>query len=299
MSFNLYFAGSRVGNDEYIIKTKSHRLYSYINDFKAIEKFCAEKERGPLLVDSGAFSVAHNNKVVDIDKYIEYINNNPQIENFIELDIIPFPLVNKQTVIDSAEGSWKNFLYMIERLKEPYKLLPVFHFGEDLKYLKQILEFKYKGKHIPFICVGGRHGLSGQKLEKYFETIFITIQSSSNPNVKVHILGMTVLSTLEKFPFYSADSTSHLQNAIYGGIRSPYGIINISKENYNKNNYKYLSPLEQQCVKEWVEKFGYTIDELSKEYHKRICFNIDYTLHWAKNYTYKGPKSFVDTIGLF
>ena len=89
--FNLYFAGSRQGNDEHIIKKKANRLYSYANDQAHIEKFCAESVRGPLLVDSGAFSVAHSGITVDIDAYIDYINLNPQIENFIELDVIPYP----------------------------------------------------------------------------------------------------------------------------------------------------------------------------------------------------------------
>lgn len=297
--FNLYFAGSRQGNDEHIIKRKANRLYSYANDQKHIEKFCAAEERGPLLVDSGAFSVAHSGITVDIDKYIDYINNNPQIENFIELDIIPYPVLNHDTAKYTAEKSWENYLYMIERLNEPFKLLPVFHFGEDLKYLRRILEFTYKGEHIPFICIGGRHGVSTTKQEKYFETIFREIHNSSNPNVKVHILGMTVLNTLEKFPFYSADSTSHLQYAIYGAIMTPYGGINVSEGNKKMDNFRYLSEPEQKIVLAQIERMGYTMEQLSTDYLSRICHNIDYTLEWAHNYQYKGPKSFKTTRGLF
>lgn len=297
--FNLYFAGSRQGNDEHIVKRKANRLYSYANDQKHIEKFIAEPERGPLLVDSGAFSVAHSNITVNIDDYIAYINNHPEIENFIELDVIPYPVLNHQTAIATAEASWENYLYMIERLDEPFKLLPVFHFGEDLKYLKRILEFTYKGQHIPFMCIGGRHGVSTAKQEKYFETIFKTVHSSSNPNIKIHVLGMTVLNALEKFPFYSADSTSHLQYAIYGMIMTNLGAINVSDGNFKKGNFKYLTKEEQDIVLKLVTDLGYEMEKLQTDYLSRICFNIDYTYYWSQNYEYKGPKSFKGLNKLF
>lgn len=297
--FNLYFAGSRQGNDEHMIKRKANRLYSYVNDQKNIAKFCAEPERGPLLVDSGAFSVAHSNKVVDIDEYINYINNNPQIENFIELDVIPYPILNHATAKESAEGSWTNYLYMIERLNEPFKLLPVFHFGEDLNYLRQMLEFEYKGQKIPFMCIGGRHGVSTKKQEKYFETVFRVIHNSSNPNIKVHVLGMTVFDSLEKYPFYSADSTTYLQFAIYGAIMTDLGPVNISARNEYSDNFKHRTKQEQDKIIELVTELGYTIDELANDGVKRIEHNIDYVLRWAKSYQYKGPKSFKITKGLF
>jgi len=297
--FNIYFAGSRQNNDEHILKRKANRLYSYANDQKHIEAFIQAEERGPLLVDSGAFSVAHSGITVDIDKYIEYINAHPMIENFIELDLIPYPVLNNNTARESAEVSWKNYLYMIERVNEPFKILPVFHFGEDLKYLRQILEFEYKGQKIPFMCIGGRHGVSIKKQEKYFETVFREIQNSSNPNIKIHVLGMTVLSTLEKFPFYSADSTTHLQFAIYGAIMTDFGAVNVSAHNNKMNNFRYFTPEEQDKIMSVVTELGYTMEELSGDTVKRMCYNIDYVLRWADNYTYKGPISFKNVGGLF
>lgn len=298
MKFNLYFAGSDDGTKEHIPKIGANRLYSYHNDKKSIIDFCNYSSRGPLMVDSGAFSVAHSGAIVDIDEYIKWINNNKHIENFIELDLIPYPILNQETARESAETSWKNYLYMIERLDEPFKLLPVFHFGESVEYLKQMLEFEYKSKKIPFICIGGRHGVSTEKQEKYFENLFKIIHQSYNPNVKIHVLGMTVFSTLEKFPFYSADSTSHLQIAIYGGIMSEFGTINISSKNTKKNNFTYFSQDEQQIITNKVESLGYSIEQLKESREARIQYNIDYCFEWSKNYQYKGPKSFIET-GLF
>lgn len=297
--FNLFFAGSRQNDDRHIIEKKANRLYSYANDKKHIQKFIETEDRGPLIVDSGAYSVAHTQIIVDIDKYIEYINDNTVIEYFIELDVIPYPVLNREIAKFTASESWNNYLYMINRLDEPFKLLPVFHFGEDLKYLKQILEFRYKGEKIPFMCIGGRHGVSVIKQEKYFETIFRTIQNSSNPDIKVHVLGMTILTTLEKFPFYSADSTTHLQNSIYGLIMTPYGKFNVSERNVKSNNFKYWGDVEKLLVLEYIEKLGYKLEDLEISYEARLNFNIDSMLDWSDNYEYKGPKSFKIKQGLF
>lgn len=292
MAFNLYFAGSKQGNDEHILKNKGCRLFSYGNDRKDIKEYLEHKERGTLLIDSGAFSVAHSGITIDIDAYIEYINSHPEIEYFIELDKIPYPILNHETAEDTANVSWKNYLYMIERLNDWTKLLPVYHFGEDLKYFKRMLEFKKDGKHIPYICIGGRHGVSTQKQEEYFDTLFNEIKNSSNPNVKIHVLGMTVLSTLEKFPFYSADSTSYLQYAIYGSIMTKYGGVNISNGNHKKSNFKYLSKEEQLEILKEITDLGYTLEELQDSYLKRICFNIDYCIKWSNNYKYRPSKIF-------
>lgn len=297
--FNIYFAGGPMNKDAHIIKTGANRLYSYANEQKLITNFCAAEGRGPLLVDSGAFSVAHSGAKVDIDSYIKYINENPQAENFIELDVIPYPILNIQTAKDSAEGSWNNYLYMIDKLDDPYKVLPVFHFGENLSYLKQMLEFEYKGKKIPFICIGGRHGVSMDLQEQYFKTIFTTIHNSSNPTVKVHILGMTVFSTLERFPFYSADSTTYLMLAIYGNIMTEFGPITVSAKNNGEGSFRYMSKERQEILQRTVEQNGYTIEQLSHCYRSRVEYNIDRTLEWARSYVYKGQKSFKKCAGLF
>ena len=39
---------------------------------------------------------------------------------------------SKEDYDESARLSWENYLYMRERVKEPDKLMPVFHFGENL-----------------------------------------------------------------------------------------------------------------------------------------------------------------------
>lgn len=289
MAFNLYFAGSRFDGDKYILKNKACRLFSFANERKEIKEYATYEERGTLLVDSGAFSIYHSGAKIDIDEYIQFINDNPRIEHFIELDVIPYPVLDYNTAEKSAQGSWENYLYMIERVNDWEKILPVYHFGEDVKYFKRILEFTHEGKHIPYICVGGRHGVSTLQQEEYFNNLFTIIKESSNPNVKVHVLGMTVLSLLEKYPFYSADSTSYLMQAIYGTIMTRFGPVNVSSGNKGKNNFIFLTDVEKKEVLDEIKRFGYTLEDLQETYTSRIEFNIDYCLNWARNYEYK-PK---------
>lgn len=299
--FNLYFAGSRNKiADDHIIQKRGCRLFSYLNESKDIAYYLTQEQRGLLLIDSGAFSVAHANAVVDIDKYIQYINSNTEIEYYIELDEIPYPVLNIETARESSEASWRNYLYMIERLDDPLKLLPVFHFGEPITGLKRMLSYKVNGTTpIPYICIGGRHGVSTSKQEDYFRKMFTIIHESPNPNVKVHVLGMTVFSTLEKFPMYSADSTTYLKIAAFGGILTDSGIINLSTKNNNLDNYKAFDETNKSAVMGIIEKFGYTIEQLTEDTNERLKFNIDYCMDWANDYTYKGPKSFKHIKSLF
>jgi len=291
--FNLFFAGATGKNAEYLSRhPEACRLYSYLNDKKSIERFYMMKPRGKLMIDSGAFSVAHSGKSVDIDDYINFINRHPEVEHFIELDVIPYPILNKETAEYSAKKSWENYLYMIERLDNPYVLMPVFHFGESIEYLRQMLNFNYKGKFIPFICIGGRHGVSEKIQSNYFYKIFYEIENSSNPNVKVHVLGMTILSILEKFPFYSADSTTWLKQGVVGTILTKKGIIPVSNRKDTKNCYDKLSNNLKQAVEKEVNELGYNINSLVSCDYQKQYYNIDYVMRWAKNYEYKGPKSF-------
>ena len=296
MAFNLFFAGCKKTEDEILYKNKAPRLYSYLNDRKEIDEYAKRPERGLLLVDSGAFSVAHSGKTVNIDEYISYINSHPEIEYFIELDEIPYPVLNVQTAKESAEGSWRNYLYMIERLDDPYKLLPVYHFGEDIKYLQQMLEFTYKGKHIPYICIGGRHGVSTLEQEKYFDRIFNIIKHSSNPDVKIHVLGMTVLNSLTKFPFFSADSTTYVKQGAYGLLFSSWGPINIGDRNYKFTNFKYMPDEAKQRLLDEVHSFGYDMDALCKDTLLRTKYNIEFTLKWMKEYQYTPSSTLTNTL---
>lgn len=295
MAFNLYFAGQQIKEvDEYLQSKSVLRLFSQVNERKRIEEWRQGGYSNKLFIDSGAFSVAHNGKTVDIDQYIQYINDRPDIPIFVELDEIPFPVLNSETAKKCSEGSWRNYLYMKERVTHPGYLLPLYHFGEPKDALRRILNTEVDGKLPEYIGIGGRHGVSTNLQDKYFHEIFSIIKASKNPNVKVHAFGMTVIKLLEKFPFYSADSTTWLQLGMNGNINTKsYGIVNVSeKGKYNKDNVNNFNEKAKKAIIEEIESYGYTLEEVATNYKSRLKFNIDTMYDWAQNYQYQGPKTF-------
>lgn len=272
----------------HIRDTQLCKLYSYVDDKELINEYRNSEVKGKLFIDSGAFSVAHRGHVVDIDEYIRYINDTSGVYVFAQLDIIPYPVLNKETARNSAEKSWENYVYMMERVK-PEKIdqiMPVFHFGEDIKYLERILNTPLGGHLPPYIGIGGRHGVSTDAQRQYFKSIFDTIRASKNPNVKVHAFGMTALTLLEEFPFYSADSTSWLKTAIYGGVMTrDFGIVNVSDQSKGKrDNIHNIEPENIKGFLAEIERKGFTLDRLKASYEDRLLFNIATMREWSNNY---------------
>lgn len=295
MGFNLYFAGQQAKEvDKYLQDKGALRLFSQVNERKGIQDWQKDGHAKKLFIDSGAFSVAHAGKTVDIDTYIKYINDNPEIPIFVELDVIPFPVLNATTAKECCEATWNNYLYMKERVTSPCHLLPLYHFGEPKDALRRILNTEVDGKLPEYIGIGGRHGVATELQERYFNEIFAIVQRSDNPNVKIHAFGMTILRVLEQYPFYSADSTTWLQLGINGNILTKsYGIVTVSERTkFNKDNGNAFPQEAKDKLIEEIESMGYTLEEVSTNYKKRLMFNIDVLLDWAKNYKYKGPKKF-------
>jgi 7-cyano-7-deazaguanine reductase len=294
--FNLYFAGS--DNPEwkqYLIKKKANRLASWLNDKNVITGWIEEKAEGKLFIDSGAFSAHTLGKEVDIDKYIEYLNNlDEHIYIAAELDKIPGVFRQAKTRKQCLEApliSWKNYLYIRERVKSPDKILPIFHQNEDFDWLVNMLETTFDGKHIPYIGVSPANDRSTKEKNEWFETVFRLIAESSNPNVYTHAFGMTSLSVLERYPFTSADSTSWIMTGANGGIMTPYGtVIMSSKQLDNPQHINYAPEEEQIQIQQLCKKYGFNFEELMESYQQRCNFNIAYLMDWAENYTYKGTE---------
>lgn len=293
MAFDLYFAGIQALElDEYLSSKDCHRLFSYADKpKKRLQMFndCQSK----IFMDSGAFGVAHSGKQITLDDYIEFINDTPRVTLFACLDVIPWPELTTQTAIDSAEQSWKNYCYMVDNVKPEYKdkIVPVYHYGEDFKYLERMLE-GYNGYKAPYIAFGGRGGVHTRhlhpSLDKFFEII-----KQKRPDVKTHAFGITVLKVLEKYPFTSADSTSYLQTAVNGSIYLEClgKVIKISNQTAkDPTHYNHRSLEMQQVINNEITKYGYTVAELQESFRSRFKFNIDYFIRWQKNYQYKEVK---------
>lgn len=295
--FDLYFAGSQCKEcEDYMILHLCNRLQSQLNDRKNIKKWCDNDNGAKLFIDSGAYSAHTVNKVLNVDEYIEFINSiDDYIHCFAQVDHIPGKFRQPKTAQQLAEApklSWQNYIYMKDRVKSKHKLLPIFHQGEDYKWLQNMLEYVDGDGHIQYIGISPANDLTTDKKKVFIGKCFDIISNSSNPNVKTHAFGMTSLDVLEMYPFYSADSTSWIMTAAMGNIMTPYGLIDVSVKNkYKPGNIQNVESKTVEHIKSWLYSKGLDLNELCLNYKQRMLCNIMYLEEWMKNYKYRGVTS--------
>ena len=292
IGFDLYFAGTQNNDAEmWMLTNKSCRLQSQVNDRSNIRRWVNIPDRGKLFIDSGAYTAFTKGKTVDVDEYITYINSiSSTLHCFAQVDHITGKGETKE---DTARLSWENFLYMRTRVLEPHKLVPIFHQGEDLKWLQNMLEYCDDIGMLDYIGFGAMVGTGVTKTDKclFFDRAFSVIEHSSNPNVKVHAMGMTSLSLLELYPFYSADSTSWIMQAATGSIFTPWGLIDVSdKTKYDKSNPLNTAKGFSEKLEIWLRGIGFTLEEVRDSYRPRTICNLIALTDWANNYSYKGSS---------
>lgn len=298
MSFDLYFAGAKnVSADTYMLTRGANRLCSQLLDRNNIKNWIDNKKpSSKLFIDSGAYTAYTKGVKVCVDDYIDYLNSiTDSCTLFAQLDTIPGSMGKPKTDeerLNAPRLSWENYLYMRERLLEPEKLIPIFHQGEDYKWLDNMLEWTdNNGKHIDYIGISPAVDVPG--LIEFLTRSFDMIEKSSNPNVKTHAFGMTRLNILETYPYTSADSTSWKLNAAMGSIYTPYGNMYVSERGKYEKSYLLNQPKEaQRKVIDYIKSYGYSFDDVANYDTARYNINIGYLMEWAKNYKFKGRRKY-------
>jgi hypothetical protein len=291
--FQLYFAGSQNKIAEVYLQTSgANRLASQLIDRNVISGWIESGAEGFLFIDSGAFSAHTRNADLDVDAYINYLNSiDKNLHIFAQVDKIPGVFREKKTreqLDEAPELSWQNYLYMRERVLSPNKLLPIFHQGEDYKWLRNMLEWvDSNGNHIPYIGISPANDQAVKEKERFCDACFKIIKESSNPDVQTHAFGMTSLYILERYPFTSADSTSWIMNGANGSIMTKYGSVTVSSSRLTAPEHIRKMPKDAQLeIQQYVESLGYSLPELAEDYKQRVIFNIQFLLNWAENYKY-------------
>lgn len=319
MKFDLYLASyddNKIIGDAW--KNDWPLLYSQINNRGVLMKRFDAPTNGKLLVDSGAHSAHTKGIQLDLEEYIGFSNEHmDKITLYVQVDKIPGVYLMPKTPKDFTEApelSWENYLYMREKSKDPDKLIPVFHMGEDMKWLRNMCDYRFSdGSHIPYIGLSPRGDVSLQAKYDFSAECFGVIQSSTNPNVKTHAFGATSLEMLEKLPYTSADSTTWVLVSAYGQVWMPNCItgdvngvgikLGVSKENISHptatQTYWEQTPEIKKKLDDYFESIGTNIEKLSVSHSERALASAKYVQNWAENYEYKGLKSFVNTHDLF
>ena len=272
--------------------SKTSLLFNYIDGKKATDRYKEQIKPKKLFIDSGAFSAWTKGKQVDVDEYIQFINDRSDyIDLCGQIDAIPGDIINGATteqVNEAAEKTWKNYLYMRPKMNKPESLLYTFHVDEPSRYLIDALNYRDpNGNYIPYIALGGMVGKTTKVKQNFLRNCFDIIAASKNPNVKVHAFGMTSFSLLKDFPITSADSTSWIMTGANGNIMTDSGIVAVSeKMSRLPEHYSKFSPKYQLEFENTIKSYGFTLQELKDSRDCRIMFNARYMVKKAKELVY-------------
>lgn len=239
--------------------------HHYIHKPSYVERI--RKDGVKVFLDSGAFSAFTKGIEVDLDGYCTYIRENYDIIEQVDgvlcasvLDGIGDPL-----------KTWQNQLAMEQRGVRP---LPCFHYGEDERYLEWYLE------HYEYITLGGMVPISTQQLIYWLDRIWdkYLTDGAGQPRVRVHGFGLTALNLMERYPWFSVDSSSWVQSAANGGVMTPdYGNISVSLHSpaakVANQHLETFTPLLRESLTTYLEDEGFEVERLQNEYVSRWAYN--------------------------
>lgn len=191
-----------------------------------------------VFIDSGAFSAESKKLSINIDAYCRFL-----------LDT-KCPLYAGLDVIGNAQATFKNVKYM----EDKYSLTPIptFHIGSDLKELYNMIE------NYDYIALGGL--VFSSNLFRYCDEIW-SIILNKKPSLRVHGFGMTNIELMERYPWYSVDSSS------YKGCRR------FGRQNILYNDFEWKTIQEDDYL-ELLKKQGHKLDESTT--NKERYFLYDY-----------------------
>ena len=216
-----------------------------------------------VFLDSGAYSAKTQGLEINMQDYIAFIKAGD------------FQLYANLDVIGDEKATWKNQQIMEA---EGLKPLPVFHMGEDIKYLKKYIE-RYE-----YISIGGLTTMTMEQLKKSLEGAFEMMKDDKGAiRTKVHGFGITSFHLMQRFPWYTLDSNSPTLSAAYGRIYLPtpkqggfdflnpiaWAVSDQSKGHQVGVSSSYTSAPEllKQKWKELFDAYGFTFGEI--EYRER------------------------------
>lgn len=176
-----------------------------------------------LMLDSGAFSVWNSGAEISIDDYLGFCKEHPGISYYVNLDVIPGSpgsVINRtpELIETACRKGWDNYLKMISVLPME-KVIPVFHRGENIRWLEKMLDFG-----CPYIGIGqlGIGSEDGQKawLDELKGVLFDP--STKRPKVKLHGFAVTGWEMMNYIPWHSVDSASWVRQSSYGTVYIPF-----------------------------------------------------------------------------
>jgi hypothetical protein len=196
-----------------------------------------------IMIDSGAHSFQKGKKVdweEYTKEYAEFIKkfDRPNIVGFFEMDV------------DNIIG-YERVLELRNILKQASnKIIPVWHKNRGIEEFKKMCQ-EYQNKVIAIT------GFKNEDIQEHQYLIFL--KYAKKFNCKVHCLGMTRKKILDRVPFDYVDSSSWLQNVVYG-------------RDMNNNKLPKIKSKEERALQFYHNyKLGKKMQEYYYEKWRKIC----------------------------
>jgi hypothetical protein len=251
--------GERVKYDEGI--THVLESYHYIQKENYLRQAKADGKR--FFCDSGAFSAFSMGVTIDIDKFCDYCHENA--DAILMMSVLD--------AIGDPDGTWRNQMYMESRGLRP---LPCYHFGEPVEILEWYI------KTYPYITIGGMVPISTPQLLTWLDRIWgeHLTDGDGKPRCKVHGFGLTSPDLMNRYPWYSVDSSTWQALGSNGSIvLPPHGKTlaissNAAQRKIPGQHLDTLRPPERQAVIEMIEGYGFDVELLRAHHSHRWTWNV-------------------------
>lgn len=240
--------------------------YHYVGAQRFVDQMRADGAK--VFLDSGAFSAHTLGVTIDLPTYCDYIKRNADLWRVEDGAVMASVLDG----IGDPLQTYRNQLAMEELGAKP---LPCFHVGEDERYLEWYV------KNYDYITLGGMVGRSSEQLRVWLDRMWerYLTDGSGRPRLKVHAFGITAIPIMERYPWYSVDSSSWIQSAAFGSIITPeWGPLSVSSKSPSRHDAgqhaSTLTAVEQDHVLRTLEGQGFTYERLSTVYESRAAYNL-------------------------
>lgn len=239
--------------------------------------------------------------VVDLHKYASFINRNAKwIDAYATIDQIPGEWGRKRTK-EEVESSAKTSYDNQQTLKGlGLKPIPIFHMGEKFSWLERYLK---DGE--PYIGIATAKDVRNTEQREWLDHVFTMLTNKNGvPFVKTHGFGITNISLLQRYPWFTSDSTTWALAAGYGLVyvpeqardgwdwkSIPTRIIMSGREqsawSSTKRQYEALSPDERSWVDAWLAFIGTTPNAARYDPIQRRSACLKYFLEFSRNWVVK------------
>lgn len=267
---NDYIVGSRHyskldSREQEMLDTISANLesYHYVKNATKVAKM--RKQNKTFFLDSGAFSAFTLGSHIDLKEYCRYITINREL----------FHCTSVLDAIGSAKGTYHNQKAMENLLPRELWPLPCYHVGEDSDVLKYYVD------NYEHITIGGMVPIPNAKLKPILDELWATILThpDGTPKLKVHGFGFTSLALMQRYPWFSVDSSSWIHFAINGRVVLPKhgSALPISSKSDKRRivgqHVDTMTEAMTDAIEREIIEAGVDPDRLRELYRSRAAFN--------------------------